>query len=209
MDLVFETARLDAGPDQHPWVPSDWLGVMRWHWMRRSGRTRRSRVHRKMIEANQTAQARRGRGACSMIGGLDDFIEANATAINNAIPAGVRAKATLRARGPGDRLRVRKRGGVRSDVADRVQHVELPEQGRRGGDGSSVDGGGVAAVHVERRRPGLLRQALRIILGLESQVHPTHYVHGQGGWTAFSTSGAQATGADARKQCLAPCVLRG
>lgn len=71
----------------------------------------RQLVRKMFVEANETAQLTTTE-VLAMVGGLDDFIEANAAAINTAIPAGVRAKATLAQKALAVAYVAMKRGGV-------------------------------------------------------------------------------------------------
>lgn len=63
------------------------------------------------VAANETANLSTDE-IILMIGGIDDFIEANAAAINSAIPLVVRSKATLAQKALAVAFVAMKRGGV-------------------------------------------------------------------------------------------------
>lgn len=68
-------------------------------------------IRKMFVEANQTAQLD-STEVRALIDALDDYVEANATAINQAIPVTVRTKATLGQKALALAYVAMKRGGV-------------------------------------------------------------------------------------------------
>lgn len=68
-------------------------------------------IRKMFVEANQTAQLDTTE-VRALIDAMDDYLEANASSINQSIPAGVRGKATMPQKAMAMAYCAMKRGGV-------------------------------------------------------------------------------------------------